>query len=146
MFDLEVKKNPSQRSTSTEADLHRLKAKFRLVLNAKLLKKYGRIPTNKKFAEDFNHAAVHKFTISSETARKWISGKVVPSGPRMHILSQWLSFSLEGVIKQDDLEFKGSIQLEELLAIIENLSPYRLNIILNIAREFISHEIKNAKR
>jgi hypothetical protein len=145
MFEDVGKKNPPVLGAGIEADLDRLKTKFRLVLNAKLLKNYGCVPTSKKFADDFNHAAAHQFTISNETARKWIGGVVLPSGPRLQILSQWLGISLQGALEQNEHEFKKTIRLTELQAIIENLSPNRLNILLEIAREFISHERKNSK-
>jgi hypothetical protein len=113
MFEDVGKKNPPVLGAGIEADLDRLKTKFRLVLNAKLLKNYGCV--------------------------------VLPSGPRLQILSQWLGISLQGALEQNEHEFKKTIRLTELQAIIENLSPNRLNILLEIAREFISHERKNSK-
>jgi hypothetical protein len=131
------------RKTIYSSDLVNLKEKFRIVLKGKLLEKYNRIPTAKKFTNDFNHAAGLHFSISNETGRKWISGMAIPSGPRMQILTKWLGLSLEDAMEKDDVEFTNDMHLQELFSIIKNLPPVKVNVFLNLARVLVEKNYRN---
>ena len=146
MFDLVNKRKPPLLKSSTETPLDILKVKFRHLLREKLKIKYGRIPTNKKFADDFNSVSHYEFTITNETARKWISGVVIPRGPSMQILSQWLGISLQDTVQQNEQKFELDPQLTEFMVTFKNLSPARQKLLLQISNEFFLTETKNSKR
>lgn len=130
-------------NTFLSADLVNLKDKFRILLKGKLLEKYSRIPTANRFTNEFNHVAGPHFSISNETARKWISGMAIPSGPRMQILTKWLGLSLEVAMEMDEVEFTNNMNLHELVAIIKHLPPSKINIFLNLARELNVVRVRN---
>jgi hypothetical protein len=73
----------SNNRTSTKLNL-------RVLLNKALIKKFGKIPSASKFADQFNLRAFGTTTVTRETSRKWIAGLAVPEIDKLCILVSWL--------------------------------------------------------
>jgi len=73
----------SNNRTSTKLNLG-------VLLNKALIKKFGKIPSASKFADQFNLRAYGTTTVTRETARKWIAGLAVPEIDKLSILVSWL--------------------------------------------------------
>ncbi len=108
---------------------------FKSKLRIGLIGKYGKIPSAKKLAEDFNFACSYKCSISGETARKWIRGVSMPNGPRMQILCAFLD--MDGL---NITENTNELQLEalEIYSLFVNLPPRTKRLLLDFARELAS--------
>ena len=81
--------------------------KFSEILIRQLIKKYGKVPSNYFFANQFNLRAAGTTTITSETARKWIKGLTVPEIDRFKVLIEWLE------IDTADLFVAGGVNLSQ---------------------------------
>ena len=66
------------------------KASFSKALTNALVQKLGKLPSASSLANQFNFRASGTTTISRETARKWLTGMVIPDLPKMMVLADWL--------------------------------------------------------
>jgi hypothetical protein len=66
------------------------KASFSKALTTALVQKLGKLPSASSLANQFNFRADGTTTISRETARKWLTGMVIPDLPKMMVLADWL--------------------------------------------------------
>jgi len=66
------------------------KASFSKALTHALVQKLGKLPSASSLANQFNFRADGTTTISRETARKWLTGMVIPDLPKMMVLADWL--------------------------------------------------------
>jgi hypothetical protein len=81
------------------------KEKFVENLRNALIKKYGKIPSYTFIANEFNLKATHCNPISSETAKRWLTGVSVPELHRLAVLCHVLNVQSEYFIRleKDDL-------------------------------------------
>jgi hypothetical protein len=79
--------------------------KFVENLRNALLKKYGKIPSYTFIANEFNLKATRCNPISSETAKRWLTGVSVPELHRLAVLCNMLNVQSEYFIRleKDDL-------------------------------------------
>jgi len=66
------------------------KAAFSTALTNALVRRLGKVPSASSLANQFNFRAGGTTTISRETARKWLTGMVIPDLPKMMVLAEWL--------------------------------------------------------
>ena len=71
---------------------------FSQALRIGLLSKYKKIPSSGFVAKEFNLRAKGTSTITSETARRWLNGLVIPDLEKLIALSEWLEIDLNTLL------------------------------------------------
>ena len=71
---------------------------FSQALRIGLLAKFRHIPSSGFLAKEFNLRANNTNTITSETARRWLQGQVLPDIDKMISLSEWLGIDLNTLL------------------------------------------------
>jgi len=105
--------------------------KFSENLSAVLKHKFGEIPSNKFFADEFNLRASGTSTITPETARKWIKGLTVPEIDRFRVLVLWLGIDMSDLFMPDGVKLSEK-QKEEVVEAMES----KIHDLLVTVRKF----------
>ena len=95
---------------------------FSQALRLGLLSKYREIPSSGFVAKEFNLRAKNTSTITSETARRWLNGNVVPDLDKLIILSGWLGINLNTLLSINKVSENPEIDLaqQEIKEFINN--------------------------
>jgi len=112
--------------------------KFAEVLIFHLTEKYGKVPSASFFANQFNLRAAGTTTITSETARKWMKGLMVPEIDRFKILIEWLDFKTNKLFHSEDIHLTA----EETNNVIDVIETKILDLA-DIIRKFKNNKDTN---
>ena len=107
------------------------------ILNESLQRKFGKIPSASKFADQFNLRAYGTKTITRETARKWLVGIAVPEIDKLVVLIDWLDI--------DVMDLFGKIPKQSVGLIPQpDCNQSRVELHINQCLKSLSDESKNA--
>ena len=113
-----------------------------------LLSKFKKIPSSGYIAKEFNLRATDSPTITSETARRWLKGIVLPDVPKLIILSKWLEIDLNVLLSLNKAhEYQGDDESKEELSKLVESSEQIIKSLQNISCDLqsLALKIKNKK-
>jgi hypothetical protein len=121
--------------------------RFRIALGRQLKIRFGKVLSAQRFSDLYNLNAHGSSTISRETARLWIRGKVLPDYGHLAVLVQWLELDPEDFLGHENpattvkneklrpISTEGRDHVtRDLLALWDELDPDTRRTVLVVAK------------
>jgi hypothetical protein len=131
--------------------------RFRLTLSDHLKKRFGKVVSAQRFADQYNLNAYGTTAISRETARRWIRGKTIPDYGHLVALIHWLEIDpkefLGGACQVEigkniatlpQTDESSELRTANLMTLLEGCDSETLETIMTIA-EVLARKPDNKK-